>query len=126
MLKKILFGALTVLLALSLVGCGGKKDAAKTDAPAEQKAEVAVEGAPDKAILAYAQLYAYGVIEDENQAAAGLTDADIDKVQDQVLMPIVDAFKMRSRNDRQIRRKTSRCYGHESDRQEGRRGTPCR
>ena len=108
MLKKILFGALTVLLALSLVGCGGKKDAAKTDAPAEQKAEVAVEGTPDKAVLAYAQLYAYGVIEDENQAAAGLTDADIDKVQDQVLMPIVDAFKMYPLSDESVAEMTGK------------------
>ena len=94
MFRKVLFGALTLLLALSLVGCGGKKDEAKTDAPAEQKAEVKVEGAPDKAVLAYAQLYAYGVIEDENQAAAGMQQADIDKVQEQVLSPIVEAFKM--------------------------------
>lgn len=94
MFRKVLFGALTLLLALSLVGCGGKKDDAKTDAPAEQKAEATVEGAPDKAVLAYAQLYAYGVIEDENQAAAGMQQADIDKVQEQVLSPIVDAFKM--------------------------------
>ena len=71
MLRKILFGALTLLLALSLVGCGAKKDAAKTDAPAEQKAEVAVEGTPDKAVLAYAQLY---------------------KVQEQVVAPLVQAF----------------------------------
>lgn len=92
MLKKILFGALTVLLTLSLVGCGGKKDegAAK---PEEKSAEVVVEGTADKAVLAYAQLYAYGVIEDENQAAAGLTDADIEKTQEQVIKPIIDAFK---------------------------------
>ena len=103
MLKKILFGALTVLLALSLVGCGGKKDAAKpAEAPAEQKAEVAVEGAPDKAVLAYAQLYAYGVIEDENQAAAGMTDADIEKVQDQIIAPIVNAFKMYPLSDESV------------------------
>lgn len=109
MLKKILFGALTVLLALSLVGCGGKKDEAKpAEAPAEQKAEVAVEGAPDKAVLAYAQLYAYGIIEDENQAAAGLTDADIDKVQDKILMPIVDAFKMYPLSDESIAEMTGR------------------
>ena len=109
MLKKILFGALTVLLALSLVGCGGKKDEAKpAEAPAEKKAEVAVEGAPDKAVLAYAQLYAYGIIEDENQAAAGLTDADIDKVQDQILMPIVDAFKMYPLSDESVAEMTSK------------------
>ena len=109
MLKKILFGALTVLLALSLVGCGGKKDAAKpAEAPAEQKAEVAVEGAPDKAVLAYAQLYAYGIIEDENQAAAGMTDADIDKVQDKILTPIVDAFKMYPLSDESVAEMTGK------------------
>ena len=109
MLKKILFGALTVLLTLSLVGCGGKKDAAKpAEAPAEQKAEVSVEGAPDKAVLAYAQLYAYGIIEDENQAAAGLTDADIDKVQDQILTPIVDAFKMYPLSDESVAEMTGK------------------
>ena len=102
MFRKILFGALTLLLALSLVGCGGKKDAAKTDAPAEQKAEVAVEGTPDKAVLAYAQLYAYGVIEDENQKAAGMTQADIDKVQEQVVAPLVQAFSQYPLSDESV------------------------
>ena len=108
MVRKILFGALTLLLALSLVGCGAKKDAAKTDAPAEQKAEVAVEGTPDKAVLAYAQLYAFGVIEDENQAAAGMTQADIDKVQDQVLAPVVNAFKEYPLSDESVAEMTGR------------------
>lgn len=108
MLKKILFGALTILLALSLVGCGGKKDAKPAEAPAEQKDEVAVEGAPDKAVLAYAQLYAFGVIEDENQKAAGLTDADVEKVQDQVLAPIVDAFKMYPLSDESVAEMTGK------------------
>ena len=112
MLRKILFGALTVLLALSLVGCGAKKDAAKTDAPAEQKAEeVTVEGTPDKAVLAYAQLYAYGIIEDENQAAAGLQQADIEKVQDQVLAPVVDAFKMYPLSDKSVEEMTAQFVG---------------
>ena len=95
MLRKILFGVLTLLLTLSLVGCGGGDNNAKKD-EAPQKAEEAAkvpEGSPDKAVLAYAQLYAYGVIEDENQAAAGLTDKDIEDVQEKVLSPIVDAFK---------------------------------
>ena len=92
MLRKVLFGLLTALLALSLVGCGGNKggDAGKKD---DKAAEVKVEGTADKAVLAYAQLYAYGVIEDENQAAAGMTDADIEKVQEQIITPLVDAFK---------------------------------
>ncbi len=94
MLKKILFGALTVLLALSLVGCGGNKggDAGKKED--EKKTEVTVEGTPDKAVLAYAQLYAYGMVADENKMAAGMTDADIEKVQEQVITPLIEAFKM--------------------------------
>ena len=90
MLKKILFGALTVLFALSVIGCGGGD---KKDDGAAKKEEIKVEGTADKAVLAYAQLYAYGVIEDENQAAAGMTEADIEKVQEQVIQPLVDAFK---------------------------------
>ena len=96
MLRKVLFGALTLLLAFCLVGCGGgKKDEAKKDdtAPKAEEAVKAPEGSPDKAVLAYAQLYAYGVIEDENQAAAGMTEKDIEAVQDQVLSPIVTAFQ---------------------------------
>lgn len=97
MFRKILFGALTLLLTLTLVGCGGKKDAAsgdakKDDAPkAEEK--VAVEGSADKAVLAYAQLYAYGIIEDENMKAAGMTEKDVEEVQNKVIAPIVEAFK---------------------------------
>ena len=105
MLRKILFGALTLLLALCLVGCGGKKeDAAKKDdaAPkAEEKAEMP-SGSPDKAVLAYAQLYAYGVIEDENMTAAGMTDKDIEQVQNQVIAPIVEAFKEYPLSDESI------------------------
>ena len=95
MLRKILFGALTLLLAMSLVGCGAKKDAAKKDDAAAPKTEEKVEaptGAPDKAVLAYAQLYAYGIIEDENMKAAGMTDKDVEKVQNQVIAPIVETF----------------------------------
>ena len=98
MLRKVLFGALTLLLALCLVGCGAKKDAAgdaKKDEAAQKTEETAKapESSPDKAVLAYAQLYPYGVIEDENQKAAGMTEKDIEAVQDKVLSPIVDAFK---------------------------------
>lgn len=96
MWRKVLFGALTLLLALCLVGCGGKKDAggdAKKDDVKTETAAQMPEGSPDKAVLAYAQLYAYGIIEDENQAAAGMTEKDIEAVQEQVLSPIVNAFK---------------------------------
>ena len=110
MVKKIVFGALTLLLALCLVGCGGKKeDSAKKDEAAPKTEETAaVEGTPDKAVLAYAQLYAYGVIEDENQAAAGMTEKDIEAVQDQVLAPIVDSFKEYPLSDESVAEMTGR------------------
>ena len=110
MFKKILFGALTILLALSLVGCGGKKDnAKKDDAPAQKTEEVAKtpEGSPDKAVLAYAQLYAYGVIEDENMAAAGMTDKDVEKTQDQVIAPLIESFKMYPLSDKSVEEMTA-------------------
>ena len=104
MVRKIVFGALTLLLALCLVGCGGKKDegnAKKDDAPKKEET-MNVEGTADKAVLAYAQLYAYGIVEDENLAAAGLTDADIKDAQDQVIAPIVDAFKQYPLSDESV------------------------
>ena len=95
MLRKVLLGALTILLALCLVGCGGdeKKDDAKKDEAATKTEENAPMGSPDKAVLAYAQLYAYGVIEDENMEAAGMTDKDVEKIQEQVIAPLVESFK---------------------------------
>ena len=105
MLRKVLFGALTLLLALTLVGCGGKKDAggdAKKDDAKTEEAVKAPEASADKAVLAYAQLYAYGVIEDENQAAAGMTEKDIEEVQNQVIAPIVDAFKQYPLSDESV------------------------
>lgn len=104
MVKKIFFGALTLLLALCLVGCGGKKEdtAKKDEAPAKTEETQKVEGSPEKAVLAYAQLYAYGVVEDENLAAAGLTEKDIEAVQDQVLSPIVEAFKQYPLSDESV------------------------
>ena len=105
MIRKVLFGALTLLLALCLVGCGGKKEdtAKKDEAPAKaEEVKAEVEGTPDKAVLAYAQLYAYGIIEDENMAAAGMTEKDIEAVQDQVLAPIVDAFKQYPLSDESV------------------------
>jgi hypothetical protein len=99
MLRKVLFGALTLLLALGMIGCGGKKD----DANDKKDTAVAVEGSADKAVLAYAQLYAYGNIEDENKAAAGMADADIEKVQEQVIAPIIDSFKMYPLSDESVK-----------------------
>ena len=87
MLRKILFGALTLLLALGLVGCGGNKggDAGKTAAPA-------VEGTPEKAVLAYAQLYAYGQVDDANKQSSNLTDVEIDNAKKEIAAQIDKAF----------------------------------
>ena len=105
MLRKVLFGALTLLLALTLIGCGAKKDDAKKDDAAAPKTEEKVEaptGTPDKAVLAYAQLYAYGVIEDENMKAAGMTDKDVEEVQEQVIKPIVEVFQKYPLSDESV------------------------
>lgn len=71
MLKKILFGALTVLFALSLVGCGGDEDK-----PAEKPAVEKKEVTADKAIITYAELLATG--ESAGAGDLGLTDAEKD------------------------------------------------
>lgn len=85
MFRKIVFGALTLVFALYMVGCGGGDNAS---APQKPKPEATA----DKAVLAYAQLYAYGTPEDDAQKAAGMTEADIEKVQQQVVGPLIEAF----------------------------------
>lgn len=111
MFRKVLFGALTLLLTFCLVGCGGKKDdaAKKDEAAAAPKAEEKVEtptGSPDKAVLAYAQLYSYGVIEDENMAAAGMTEKDVEEVQNQIFTSLVNSFKEYPLNDESVAKMT--------------------
>lgn len=94
MVRKIVFGALTLLLALCLVGCGGKKDAggdAKKD-DAAQKTEVATpEFSADKAILGYAELYALGM--SDNTKATGLSEQDAKKIVDEWDEQVFGAFK---------------------------------
>ena len=111
MLRKIICYLLLVTCALLLIGCGGKKDDVKKDEPAQKTEEAAKipEGSPDKAVLAYAQLYAYGIIEDENMAAAGMTEKDIEAVQDKVLSPISDAFQKYTLSEERVAEKTG-CY----------------
>ena len=112
MLKKLLFGALTCLLALSLVGCGGKKEEptpAADNNPAAQtetKPEAAkVESTADKAILAYAQLYAYGLAEDEK--AAGMTDADTKPVEEKVIGDLLKSFSAFPLSDENLQNATA-------------------
>lgn len=113
MFKKLTLGALTLLLALTLVGCGGKKEEPKPAAdpkPAEQtetaKPEVAKpEFAADKAVLAYAQLFAYGVPEDEK--AAGMTEADMKPMQEKTIGALLQAFSMFPLSDENVQNATA-------------------
>ena len=110
MLKKLLFGALTCLLALSLIGFGGKKEepkpAADNKPAAEEKVEVEKPAfSADKAILAYAQLYAYGLAEDEK--AAGLTEADTKPIEEKVIGDLLKAFSAFPLSDENIQNATA-------------------
>ena len=68
MMKKVLFMALTILLTLSLVGCGGG------DTPAEKPAQEKKDVTADKAIVTYAELLMTG--ESATAGDLGLTDAE--------------------------------------------------
>lgn len=103
MLRKIVFGLLTALLALSLVGCGGNADSGKKVEP-EPKPEFSA----DEAILAYAQLYAYGLAADETQAATGLTNAEIEQLQREFIEPMNDAFKGYPLSDENVQKMTAK------------------
>lgn len=90
MLKKIVFGALTLLLAMCLVGCGGGGDKGGAD---KKDAAATVEGTPDNAVRAYAQLYAYGIPDDEAFKASGLTQKDVEEIQVKVIGPLLESFR---------------------------------
>ena len=75
MLRKFLICAMT-LAALLIIGCGD-----------EEK----VAGSPDKAILAYAEIFMKG--DSENLAAAGFTDSDKENIRGQMIEAFVDSFK---------------------------------
>ena len=112
MLKKLLFGALTCLLALTLVGCGGKKEEPKPAAdnkPAAQtetKTEIAKPVvAADKAVLAYAQLFAYGVPEDPK--AAGMTDEDTKPAEEKIIGSLLQSFSQFPLSDENVQTATA-------------------
>ena len=112
MLKKLMFGALTCLLALTLVGCGGKKEEPKPAAdnkPAAQtetKTEIAKPVvAADKAVLAYAQLFAYGVPDDPK--AAGMTDEDTKPAEEKIIGSLLQSFSQFPLSDENVQTATA-------------------
>lgn len=116
MFKKLTLGALTLLLALTLVGCGGKKEEPK---PADPKPAAQTETAKpeakteaekpafsaDKAVLAYAQLFAYGVPEDPK--AAGMTDEDLKPVQEKTIGALLQSFSAFPLSDENVQTATA-------------------
>ena len=90
MIRKVLVGVMTLLLAFCMSGCGDDSEKSAGEKSAEV---VKPEGRADKAVLAYAQLYAYGMVEDENMMAAGMTESSVNDVQEQVIAPLVQAFQ---------------------------------
>lgn len=86
MFKKSFIAMLAVFLVLFAAGCGNKGNNANTNKPAADKPEYSA----DKAILGYAELYAFGFT--EHLKETGLTQADQDKYSEKVLKPLVQAF----------------------------------
>ncbi|BAL81949.1 hypothetical protein SELR_02410 [Selenomonas ruminantium subsp. lactilytica TAM6421] len=74
MYKRILLPLLVLLAVLCLVGCGAEK-------PKESA---------DKAVLGYAELYAFGI--SDNLSATGMTKAQSDKISEQVIGNMLTAF----------------------------------
>ena len=75
MLKKIVICAATLLMMICLSGCGEEK----------------VEGSPDKAILAYAEIFMKG--ESENLAAAGISEEYAENIRGQMTEAFSESFK---------------------------------
>ena len=103
-MRKIFLSTLMLVFMLLAVGCGGGDD---KPADTDKKAATAVEGTADKAVLAYAQLYAYGVPDDDALKAAGLTEKDIEEVQQQVIEPLLQSFSEYPLSDENVQSVTT-------------------
>lgn len=107
MLKKIVFGLLTALLALSLVGCGGGDDKKGSDDSAKKAA--VPEYSADKAVLAYAELSALGL--SENSVATGLSEKDLKTIEDNWDEMMFDSFKKFPLSDESAKEMSIKFYG---------------
>lgn len=110
MAKRIIFGLLTALLALALVGCGGgddkpagnEKPAASSNAPATP---------PEEAILGIAEFSIFGNSEHDT----GMSDSDKQKIHDQVVSPSIEGFKGLYFNDENAEILAERYFAHLKD-----------
>lgn len=75
MLRKMLICAVTLAMMICLSGCGEEK----------------VEGTPDKAILAYAEIFMTG--DSANLAAAGFSEAYKENIRTQMIEAFSESFK---------------------------------
>ena len=75
MLRKVLICAVSLMM-IFLTGCGGEKK---------------VEGTPDKAVLAYAEIFMTG--DSENLAAAGFSEAYKENIRGQMQEAFQESFK---------------------------------
>ncbi len=97
MLKKVLSGAWATMFALGAIGFGGNMETAPLAGAEKVITSTKIEAAktvgnPAKAILAYAQLYAYGDTDADAIKAAGLTQKEIEDIQTQVLGAPIFSF----------------------------------
>lgn len=75
MVRKMIICAATLLMIICLAGCGEEK----------------VEGSPDKAILAYAEIFMTG--DSANLAAAGFSEAYKENIRGQMIEAFGESFK---------------------------------
>ena len=83
MFKKSFVALATLCLMMLFAGCGddGQQKSAVADKPAYSA---------DKAVLAYAEMYAFGVT--DHLAEAGLTEKDVEQVSDNIVGELVKDF----------------------------------
>lgn len=114
MLKKIVFGLLTALLALSLVGCGGGNDKdGNKDGDSSKKEETASNASlypADEAVLYFAKAGTF--VDMDSCEALGMTDTEIEGIYNKIIAPSVAGFKGLNLNDENAEALTDRYFAY--------------
>lgn len=98
MLRKILIFAAMLVLMICMTGCGEEK----------------VEGTPDKAILAYAEIFMTG--DSDNLAAAGFSEAYKENIRAQMIEAFDESFKdIAPLDEASLTTVTEKFYSHFKD-----------